>query len=415
MDLSGKTITIIGAARSGLAAARLIVALNGRAVVTDQKEVVLPEDFKIWALEHDVLIEWGHRRETVQQSDALVISPGVPPGAEVLNWAEEEGIPVWPEIELAFGCCPCPVIAVTGSNGKTTVSTLIAKVIEANGQKAFLCGNVGRPFSQFVGSMASGDFAVVEVSSFQLEAISDFRPHIAVFLNFSQNHLDRHKDLDDYFAAKSRIFDNQSEKDFAVLPEKDSRLRSLAQNIKPQVCFYDEGMDAEDNPNFRAVASVAHILKIDQDICQKVLSAFPGVEHRLEHVRTLNGVRFVNDSKATTAEAGRWALQRSDKPIMMLCGGRDKNIDFSVISPLVQEKVKGLFTFGEAKEKLNQTFEGQTAVTSCADMKEAVQSAFGDSSAGDTVLLSPMCASFDSFQDYEERGRVYKEIVNGLE
>ncbi len=415
MDLSGKMITIVGAARSGLAAARLASDRGAQVVLTDKKEVALPEDFQVWARERGVVIEWEHRRERIGKSDLVVVSPGVPPQAEVLLWAGEVNVPVWPEIELAFRCCPCPVIAVTGSNGKTTVSTLITRVIEQSGRRAWLCGNVGRPFSEFVGSMAPEDYAVVEVSSFQLETIQSFRPRIAVFLNFSQNHLDRHHDLADYFAAKSRIFSFQTAEDFAVLPGSDPRLRALAATLKSRVHFYDEGMGPRDNPNFRAASAAVGILGIKDDVCREVFAAFPGVEHRLEHVRTLKGVRFINDSKATTAEAGGWALRRTPQPILMLCGGRDKNIDFSVVAPLVREKVKALFTFGEAGEKLNRTFEGQTRIVSCADLKDAVHQAFAKSAEGDAVLLSPMCASFDSFRDYEERGKVFKEIVNGLE
>jgi len=247
--------------------------------------------------------------------------------------------------------------------------------------------------------------------------IRGFKPYIAVLLNFSQNHLDRHKDLEEYLEAKKRIFLNQEPDDFIVLNDKDPQVRGLSSQVKSRVIYFnsDSIRDSDfTNPNYLAVLEVARVLGIDDDSCRKVFEEFEGVEHRLEKVRCLNGVDFINDSKATTAEAARWALENIDRPIVMICGGRDKNIDFSVLAESVQQKVKKMLVIGEARAKIRQAFDGLIGLEECEGLEEAVTKAKQAASEGDCVLLSPMCASFDMFADFEERGQVFKEIVNKL-
>ena len=419
-ELSGKNVTIIGIARSGLAAARLVVRMNGVAKISDQgSKDNLPADFEKWATDHHVLIETqGHTREFIEDSDLVVVSPGVRIDADPVQWARAKDIPVIGEIELASIFCPRPMIAVTGSNGKTTVVTLIKEILERSGKKACLCGNVGFPFADYVLDSNKVDYFVLEISSFQLETIVSFKPHVAVFLNFSQNHLDRHKDLNEYFEAKKRIFENQDENDFAILNAEDQQVKALASAIKSKVSFFNtpasfEALNAK-NPNFSAVREAVKVLGISDQVCNDVFDSFLGVEHRLEKVRTLEGVDFVNDSKATTAESGRWAMKNIDKPMVMICGGRDKNIDFSVLSELVKEKVKTMVVFGEAKAKLKQTFASFVEVKECDHLEHAVNCARESAATGDCVVLSPMCASFDMFKNFEERGRVFKDIVHKL-
>ena len=427
MDIEGKTITIVGGKRSGMAAARLVNRLKGKVKISEQGDKdCFPQDFRTWAVQENVLFEFnGHTQKFIEDSDLIVLSPGVPFNADCIQWAHDKKICVLGEIEFAFQFCTKPIIAVTGSNGKTTVSTLISKVLQKSGQKVCLCGNVGFPFSEFVLDLDQIDYVVLEVSSFQLESIDDseltldgirFKPHVAVLLNFSQNHLDRHKDLEEYLEAKKKIFINQDLNDFLVLNNKDKESYNLAKQTKSRVVYFNFPEDAGtiSNPNYLAVLSVGRILKVDDNICREAFQEFEGVEHRLERVRNLNGVDFINDSKATTAQAALWALENIDQPIVMICGGRDKNIDFSVLAKPIQQKVKHMFVIGEARGKIRHAFDELINLQECEGLEEAVAMAAENASKGDCVLLSPMCASFDMFADFEERGRVFKEIVNNL-
>jgi len=434
MDIAGKKITIIGGKKSGMALARLVIRLNGKAKISEQDdENCLPQEFQVWAAQHNVAFEFnGHTPEFVEDSDLVVLSPGVPFDANCVQWANGKKICVLGEIEFASQFCTKPIIAVTGSNGKTTVATLISKIIQKAGQKVCLCGNVGFPFSEFVLDLDSDgiNYVVLEVSSFQLESIADlvptskegpldvkgFKPYIAVILNFSQNHLDRHKDLKEYFEAKKRIFINQGSEDILVLNDKDTEGRNLSSRTKSRIVYFNSPDDhnAVTNPNYLAVLSVGRILEVDEGDCYEVFKEFEGVEHRLEKVRNLDGIDFINDSKATTAQAALWALENIDQPIMMICGGRDKNIDFSVLAETVQQKVRQMFVIGEARAKIRQTFDKLIDLEECEGLEEAVTKAKKNALKGDCVLLSPMCASFDMFADFEERGRVFKDIVNNL-
>lgn len=420
INLFGKKVTVIGSARSGQAAARLAVKLKAKVRISEAAgEETVEHDFKDWAAQQDILFEFGgHTKDFIITSDLLIVSPGVRLDAAVLQWAHSEGIPVWGEIELASQCCSRPIIAVTGSNGKTTVVTLIKDVLNKTGKKVQLCGNVGVPFSDYCLDLDAVDYVVLEMSSFQLETVLDFKPHIALFLNFSQNHLDRHKDIDAYFHAKKRIFENQASQDYAVLNAGEERIKGLAVGLQANVNFFNKsdssGNGTPLNPNFLAVAEVAKILNIPRENCQEVFDSFQGIEHRLERVRTLNGIDFINDSKATTAEAGRWAIENIDQPIVMICGGRDKNTDFSVLTDLVSQKVKKMVVFGEARDKLKRTFDSVVGIKECDSLQQAVPRARACAALGDCVLLSPMCASFDSFKNFEERGNAFKEIVKNL-
>jgi len=436
MDIQGRTITIIGAQRSGMAAAQLVVRLGGIAKLSDQgDDQAFSPVFKKWAAEHAIDIECGgHTREFIQKSDLLVLSPGVCHDADPVRWAIEKNIPVLGEVEFASQFCEKPIIAVTGSNGKTTVSTLIHHALQRAGHTSCLCGNVGYPFSEFVLDSADKDYIVLEVSSFQLESLMDpassfrtvssddawhikgFQPSIAVFLNFSQNHLDRHKDLDEYFEAKIKIFLNQDSQDYMVLNAQDPKVRGLVRQAQSQSVFFNAVEENEENrnSNFSAVLAVGRILGLDENCLFTVFEEFKGVEHRLESVRFLDGVRWVNDSKATTVEAALWALESVDQPVIMICGGRDKNMDFSVLRETARHKIKKMFVIGEARSKIRQAFQDIISIEECASLEEAVGKARQTACNGDCVLLSPMCASFDMFRDYEERGRIFKGIVEQL-
>ena len=435
MDIRDKKIVIIGAKRSGMALARLVTSLNGKAGISEQgPEDCLTEEFKDWAFAQDIASEFnGHTQQFVEEGDLVVLSPGVAFDAVPVAWVKDKGIPVLGEIEFAAQFCDKPIIAVTGSNGKTTVATLIRDILVRAGHKPCLCGNVGFPFSEFVFDLDDNDFVVLEISSFQLESVLDpassfrtdagnelgmegFKPYIAVILNFSQNHLDRHKDLGEYLEAKKRIFLNQESDDFAVLNHNDPQLKSLVSTVRSQVVYFNSSSENEEraNPNHSAVLKVGGILGINEACCREVFQEFKGVEHRLEKVCRLDGIDFINDSKATTVEAARWALGSIDQPVVMICGGRDKNIDFSPLADSVRRKVKKMYAIGEVRQKIRQAFESLTGFEECNGLEEAVIKARQSASEGDCVLLSPMCASFDMFCDFEQRGRVFKEIVGRL-
>jgi len=417
MDLKGKKVTIVGAARSGIAAANLALEQGAIVRITDAKPVADIEKALAGLKDRTkILVESGaHTPEFVQASDLVVASPGVWKDALPLQWAREKGIPVMGEIEFAWRFCTKPVIAVTGSNGKTTTVNLITEVLKAGGKKVCLCGNVGIPFAQNVLTQ-DVDYFVVEISSFQLELCTTFRPYIAVLTNFSQNHLDRHPDMQDYFEAKKRLFMNQIPSDFAVLNARDPWVKKIAGHIRSKVVFFNQEGDAR-NPNHLSVLEVARIIGITDDVAEKVFAAFPGVEHRMERVRVLEGVEYINDSKATTAESGAWAMMSLPGPIIMICGGSDKGLDYCDLRELVKKKVKKMIVMTRTdivRRKLHEAFDGIVPLEDHTDIGQAIVAARAQAVAGDKVLLSPMTASFDMFTSYEHRGKVFKQIVNDL-
>lgn len=416
LTLKNKKVTVLGAARSGVAAANMASRLGAAARLSEFKsESALGSELE--ALSPLVACEFGgHTRGFIEDSDYLVLSPGVRRDIAPVAWALEKRIPVIGEIELGFLFCPVKIIAVTGSNGKTTVSTLIAEVLKSSGRSVCLCGNIGKPLTGYVLDLSAKDTVVLEVSSFQLESIDKFRPYIGVLLNFSENHLDRHKDLEEYFQAKWRLFRNQGPDDHAVLNYESQRMRELSSSLKSRVTFFNPPEKVADgrNPNELAVLEVARILGIAHNVCEDVFRDFKGVEHRMEWVRTLDGVDYINDSKSTTAEATRWALERLTKPAVLICGGRDKNIDFSVLRDLVRGKVKMIMAIGESRDKVHRTFSDVVEVEQCPSLESAVANARQQARPGDCVIISPMCASFDMFKNFEHRGAVFKDIVHRL-
>lgn len=412
-----KKITVIGLARSGIAAANLLKGLGAKVFVTDSannpKVKLAAADLRAKGIE----VETGtHTVDFIRGKDWVVVSPGVPNESQALLWAKEFNIPVISEIELAWSQCPATVIAVTGSNGKTTVTTLIAEALKAKGSRCFALGNIGSPFSACVQDATCADYVSLEVSSFQLERIESFRPHAAVITNFTQNHLDKnhrgYADMNEYLAAKKRIFINQKKDDYLVLNEDDPVLKSLSKEAKSKIIFFhaESGLNA----NQSAVMAVASIFGVSEDHCRDVFRDFKGMEHRLEFVRTFKGVSFINDSKATTTDSTRWALNSISSRAVLIAGGQDKGLDYAGISDILKEKVRALILIGEAREKIKKALEGVLPIKEASSLEEAVNAGLKEAQNGDTVLLSPMCASFDMFDDFEHRGKVFKEIVNRL-
>lgn len=408
-----KKVVIIGLARSGLCCANLLYDLGAQVSITDNKDDEIVRLNKTRLKSKDIGVELGrHRQEFIKSKDIVVVSPGVSANAYPLLWAKQFEIPVISEIELAWVLCPSQIIAVTGSNGKTTVTTLIGKILEASGKKVFVCGNIGNPFSGEVEKMKVEDFVSLEVSSFQLETIQKFRPKISVILNLSRNHMDRYNNMREYLDAKKRIFLNQDETDYAVLNAEDSKLKEFAKEIKANVVYFSQKENI--NPNQAAVLTVGSILGLDNKLILNVFKDFKGIEHRLEYVGQVNNIRFINDSKATTADSALWALKNIPGKVVLIAGGRHKGVDYSIISDLARQKVREAILIGEAKEKIAEALAGVLPIEAAQTLEEAVQKAYLKAVSGDHILFSPMCSSFDMFSNYEERGNIFKNAVYGL-
>lgn len=410
-------VTVVGLARSGMAAARLLKRSGVSVSLTEKKNTPDLEKLAVQLRAEGIGVELGaHSRSFIEGRGLLVISPGVRPDADPVKWAREAGIEVISEIELAFSFCQAPVIAITGTNGKTTTTTLIGEVIKASGAKAHVLGNIGTPFSSAVLSISKEDIVSLEVSSFQLEAIKTFHPKVAAILNITPDHLDRYAGIEDYLKAKKRIFMNQDKNDFLVLNYGDEALRILAAEAKSKVLFFNkESSEKEFDQNQMAVLAVAKALGIDRKVCLEVFKDFKGVEHRLEFVRNLKGIDFVNDSKATNIDSTIWALRNIKKPAVLIAGGRDKGSDFASIRGLVKEKIREVVLVGEANERIAAAWDKLLPISQVKTFQEAVAVAYSKAKSGEIVLFSPMCKSFDMFTDYEHRGRTFKELVNQLE
>ncbi|MFC1703740.1 UDP-N-acetylmuramoyl-L-alanine--D-glutamate ligase [Candidatus Omnitrophota bacterium] len=416
MKFNKKNVTIFGLGKSGVDLSLLLDSFGANVRVTDAQDTpAVRENAK--KLPSKAAVEIGaHSNAFIEGSDIIVVSPGVKSDLPILVDLSSKGIPVIGEIEAAASLCPAEIVAITGTNGKSTVTTLVSEVLKLTGRNVFLCGNIGIPFSSCISQVKKDDIVCLEVSSFQLETTVHFKPKVAVFLNFSRNHLNRHKDMTEYFQAKKKIFANQDESDWAVLNYRDTEIRNLAKEIKAEVVYFNEPAQPDEfvNPNYRAVAAIASIFKVDGENCNKVFRAFKGLEHRLEFVRTIRDIDFINDSKSTTVDAGVWALQNATKPIIMIAGGRDKGGDFSLIKDEASKKVKELIVIGEAREKIKSTLLEFLNIKESDTFADAVHLAFKDARAGDCVMLSPMCASFDMFSNFEERGTTFKHIVGEL-
>ncbi len=449
-NIKGKKVSVIGAARSGLAVAKLLKRLNADVFISDVKKIEEIKYVKFTTNELDLLgikYEFGGHSDRVFDCDFIVISPGVPSSADIVVKAKNMGIKVLSEIEVASWFCKAPIVAVTGTNGKTTTTSLIGFILKNAGFKTIVAGNIGAPFSDFVLDVDEESVVVLEVSSFQLDHIETFKPKVAVLLNITPDHLDRYASFGDYILSKFRIFKNQKENDFAVYNYDDEIVQPYVESLNlikmpfsvverlPVGAFIDDGyivLKFENKEeriakmgeikirgihnvyNSLAAALAARAMEVKDEIIRESLKAFEGVAHRLEFVREINGVKFINDSKATNVNSLWYALESFDEPIILIAGGRDKGNDYSKVYDLVKKKVKLIVAIGESKEKIYNEFKTLTNVVKVNSMEEAVKISFENAIPGDVVLLSPACASFDMFDDYEHRGEVFKKLVNDL-
>lgn len=447
-DVRDMRCTVLGAARSGIGAARLLRSRGARVLVSDQRPAEqLDEEAR--GLEHlGIALETGGHSDQALECSLLVLSPGVPGDAPVVMEALRRGIRVVSELEVAGWFCRSPIVAVTGSNGKTTTTTLIGRILGDAKKKHVVAGNIGTAFSSVVLELAETDLAVLEVSSFQLDFCSTFRPWISVILNITEDHMDRYDNsMERYAASKARIFMNQTAGDILVYSADDpwtSRTAAAARcRTLPFSCervlmtggFVENGMlvtslgpgrheiipaadvsirGVHNRYNALAAAMVGELAGVRVPSIRATLKNFKGVEHRLEFVREVRGVRYFNDSKATNVDSVRSALQAFDEPVILILGGRDKGNDYSRLFALVKKRVRGIIAIGESAGKVVEAFSSLVQVVSADSMERAVQEASRLAKQGDIVLLSPACASFDWFIDYEHRGRVFKEQVHQL-
>ncbi|BCA55828.1 UDP-N-acetylmuramoylalanine--D-glutamate ligase [Nitrospira sp. KM1] len=458
--LEGAHVTVLGVARSGIAACHLLQEAGARVTLADRKE---PEELMSALSSIDrnqVKVVAGSRYETsLEKADLVVISPGVPHRIDALEQVRRRGVKVIGELELAAQFLTAPILGVTGTNGKSTTVTLMGKMLAEQGKTAFVGGNLGTALSEAAlktrqaharGLPEPFDYHVVEISSFQLEAIEQFHPWLAAILNITVDHQDRYASLDEYLAAKASIFQNQTERDFALVNLDDARVAPLRGRVRAKRLGFThtqrlpsdvdggtflEGdsiittvtgkreevfrrgeirmLGAHNVENAMAAATYAALWGCPPDIIRRVISTFPGLEHALELVRERRGVRFVNDSKGTNVDATLKALQGLDRPIWLIAGGRDKGGDFSRLTETIQRRVKRVILIGEAAALMKETWSGIPS-SDASSLREAVELAAHEAVSGDVVLLSPACASFDMFVDYQDRGRQFKAAVQAL-
>lgn len=419
MDLRGKRVTVVGLGRSGLAASNLLIEKGARVSITEcldsQK---IRENARSLNKKGIIDIEIGrHTEDSIKGRDLIVISPGVLGHSLPVLWAKKKGIPVVGEIELAFASCCAPIIAISGTNGKTTVSTLVGRIFRRARRRCVVCGNIGNPFAAEVLGISNEDVVILEVSSFQLESIDKFKPKVAVILNLSADHLDRYADFNEYFRAKCRIFSNQTEVDWAILNKEDAYGLTMAKKTKARVLFFSKN-EAAAPPGFDdnqvAALTISSLFAVPKDGAIDTCRRFKGIEHRMERVAEFKGVEFINDSKATNVHSTLWALNSIKKPIILIAGGKDKGGNFTALRERINDSVRAVILLGEAKEKIEEAFRDTVKTLAVTSLSEAVRCALRLARSGDCVLLSPMCASFDMFSDYTERGRVFKQTVYGL-
>jgi UDP-N-acetylmuramoylalanine--D-glutamate ligase len=451
MELKNRRVLVVGLGKSGIAAAHFLKKQGARVTVSDSRNAVALAEEIPALLDAGIIVETGgHGLLTFRRSDLIVVSPGVPMDTPELKQVIAFGLPVIGELELASRFLQGQVVAITGSNGKTTTTTLVGEIFKVAGKKTLVGGNIGVPVIELVQESSADTWSVLEVSSFQLETVEKFRPKIAVVLNITPDHLDRHGSFKNYAAAKARITENQVAEDFLVLNGEDKPTQMLAGQTKAQVFWFSgrrpikqgafvhgesilfvprEGAKAElvmpvseiplkgahNVENVLAAICTARLAGISVEKIRGAVVSFKAVEHRLEFVRSVGGVEFYNDSKATNVDATMKAVASFAGGIHLILGGKDKDSDYGQMADLLQERVKAVYTIGSAAEKIERELREVVKMKSAGTMAVAVSEAAAAAVPGEVVLLAPACSSFDQFENYEHRGRVFRQLVNGLQ
>ncbi|MGA2090356.1 MAG: UDP-N-acetylmuramoyl-L-alanine--D-glutamate ligase [Endomicrobiales bacterium] len=448
LSLKGKKIGVIGIAKSGIAAANLAVSLGADVLISDSG--VQSRVASHFSLHKKVQVEYGGHSNRLLECDLIIKSPGIHREIPILSRARRKSIPIFGEIEFASRLIrPRCVIAITGTNGKTTTTSLMGAISHAAGLHTLIGGNIGTPLAALVKKVTRSSVVVLEMSSYQLEDSLTFHPKISAILNITADHLEHHRTMKRYIAAKARIFARQNRRDVCVLNYDDLICRRLARKCPAQVLFFSrkkvlkKGVSFIDDGHERTIVvagnKVSFSVRVDlhlpglhnvenvlacvaisaaagiaPSIIEKTTNSFRGVEHRIEYVRTVNNVRYFNDSKGTNVDSTRVALESFEDPIWLILGGRDKGAPYSPLRELVQKKVKGILLIGEAAHKIRKELAGSTRFHECTTLARAVRYARKVARKNDIVLLSPACASFDQFKDYEHRGKEFKKLVCSL-
>jgi UDP-N-acetylmuramoylalanine--D-glutamate ligase len=447
MELKGKKVLVVGLGKSGLAAALFLRRQGAQVTVSDLRSAQALSKEIPSLLEAGISVEaGGHGLLTFRRQDLIVVSPGVPLSTPELVQVRNLGLPIIGELELAARFLKGKVLAITGSNGKTTTTSLCGEIFRGSGQQTLVAGNIGLPVIEVVEQSSPDTWSVLEVSSFQLETTESFHPHIAMILNVTPDHLDRHGTFETYVAMKERIFANQTGEDFLILNGDDPVTQQAASRARAQVfwfsrtkivrrgAFVREGMvtyraGEQNTPvpvmpltdiplkgdhnveNVLAAVTAGCVAGIAPEVIARAVSGFRAVEHRLEFVASIHGVEYYNDSKATNVDATAKAIAAFPGNIHLILGGKDKNSDYTQLNSLLRSRVKAVYTIGAAAEKIEGQIAGVTRVTRTGTLEAAVDLAANQAVAGDIVLLAPACSSFDQFENYEQRGRVFKQAV----
>ena len=447
MELKGKKVLVVGLGKSGLAAALFLRRRGAQVTVSDVRSAeALAKDIPA-LLDEGIMVEaGGHGLLTFRRQDLIVVSPGVPLDTPELVLARNFGRPIIGELELAARVLRGKTLAITGSNGKTTSTTLVGEILQEAGFNTLVGGNIGVPVVALIDESTPDTWSVLEVSSFQLESTEQFHPEIAVILNITPDHLDRHGTFENYARAKERIFAAQTPEDFVVLNADNARAAQAAPHARsrvywfsldrtvPQGAWVEAGhvvyraakdaaveriipltgipLKGEHNvENVLASVCAARLAGAAPDAIRRAIEKFKAVEHRLEYVATINGVEFFNDSKATNVDATAKAVAAFNHPIHLILGGKDKNSDYTQLSELLRQHVRAIYTIGSAASKIESQLRGVVSLHSCETLDKAVSAAAAAARPGEIVLLAPACSSFDQFESYEHRGRVFKELV----
>ncbi len=443
--VKGKKVCVLGFGRSGRAVAALLARKGFEVLISESSPINHAEAYR---LPSSVQIEGGGHSDKIFACDFWIKSPGLSPRKPELLEAKKRGIPVYSELEVALGCMPkkVRVFAVTGTNGKTTTTTLLGQILQLDAQRkkrqVFVCGNIGKPVSNCADAVKPGDDVVIEVSSYQLEDSTYFRPHIACLLNITPDHLDHHNGMKNYIKAKTKIFKNQRANDFLILNGADALCVEIVPKIKSRVKAFstqpkhwlrtdvffdgDEMVFSEGHqirpPQLKGIHNVENSMAaslmalaggVPAETVQKALDAFSPMEHRIEPFAYHKGVVYINDSKATNLDSTITALKSFDKAprIVLILGGRDKGSSYEVLLPYLQTYCKRVLTIGESMDKIEKELHGGFPLLRCGTLEKAVQLAMQEAKQGDVVLLSPACSSFDQFKDYEQRGKIFKQLV----
>ncbi|WP_348269211.1 UDP-N-acetylmuramoyl-L-alanine--D-glutamate ligase [Edaphobacter paludis] len=450
MELKNKRVLVVGLGKSGLSSALFLRGLGAQVTVSDTRSAeALAKEIPA-LLEAGIMVEsGGHGLLTFRRQDLIVVSPGVPMDTPEVKQVKAFGLPVIGELELASRFLKGKVVAITGSNGKTTTTTLVGKIFEDAGVPTLVGGNIGLPVIDLVAKSTADTVSVLEVSSFQLETVEEFHPWISVVLNITPDHLDRHGNFENYAAAKTRITERQEADDFLVLNAEDKPTQMVAAKTRAQIYWFSprrpikqgafvhgesiffvakEGgktepvmpvaeialKGAHNVENVLAAVCAARLAGIPAEKIRASVAGFKGVEHRLEFVRLLRGVEFYNDSKATNVDAAMKAVASFAGGVHLILGGKDKNSDYGAMAELLKERVKIVYTIGSAAQKIEHQLQGVVKIVSAETMQAAVTEAAKTAVAGDVVLLAPACSSFDQFENYEHRGQVFRQLVNEL-